>query len=205
MASQALGDFDDRIKQVQQLVDAHGALIRLKKAEAAMANGQAGLAQIKDVIDALVSPPQKGKPPEVQALNSAAIALLSAHLQGFVVDLFKEAAGRILSSRVPDIGTLIGAAQLRGNPNEQNITKLFAAIGVVDVLAGISWQKCSNQDLRKKLRDFNELRNRIVHGKTEVVHKKTVEIYMSVWNNFAVRLDQKVGDAIAAVTGSSAW
>ena len=205
MASQALKDFDDRIRQVQQLVDAHGALVRLKKAEAAMANGQDGLAQIKAVIDALVSPPQKGKPPEVQALNSAAIALLSAHLQGFVADLFKEAAGRLLSSHFPNVEALIGAAQLRGNPNEQNITKLFAAIGVLDVLAGISWQKCSNQDLRKKLREFNELRNRIVHGKAEVVHKKAVEIYMSVWNNFAIRLDEKVGNAIASVTGSPAW
>jgi hypothetical protein len=44
-----------------------------------------------------------------------------------------------------------------------------------------------------------------VHGKAEVVHKKAVEIYMSVWNNFAIRLDEKVGNAIASVTGSPAW
>ena len=84
MALQAMKDFADRLAQVQQLVDAHGALVRLKPAEAAMENVMGGISQIKGVIDALVSEPKKGRPPEVQALNSAAIALLSAHLQGSV-------------------------------------------------------------------------------------------------------------------------
>src|SRR6266498_4089067 len=101
MPSQALTDFEDRLAQVQQLVDAHVALVRLKKAEAAMGNGGGGLSQIKAVIDALVSDPKKGRPPEVQALNSAAIALLSAHLQGFVTDLFNEAARGLLAGHVP--------------------------------------------------------------------------------------------------------
>jgi hypothetical protein len=198
-------DFEDRLGQVQQLVDAHGALVRLKHAEAAMENMTGGISQIKGVIDALVSDPKKGRPPEVQALSSAAVALLSAHLQGFVTDLFQEAARSLLAAHVPDVAVLINAAHLRGNPNEQNIIKLFASIGVPDVISGISWQKCSNSALRKKLRDFNELRNRIVHGKAEVVHKKSVVIYMGVWKNFAERLDKKVGSSIAAATGVQPW
>lgn len=170
-----------------------------------MGNGGTGLSQIKRVIDALVSDAKKGRPPEGQALNSAAIALLSAHLQGFVTDLFQETARCLLSSHVPDISVLIDSAPLRGNPNEQNITKIFATIGLPDVISGIYWQRLGNSSLRKTLREFNELRNRIVHGKAEVVHKKSVIIYMDVWRHFAERLDKKVGKSIETATGSAPW
>jgi len=37
--SQSLTDFEDRLGEVQQLLDAHSALTRLRRAEAATANG----------------------------------------------------------------------------------------------------------------------------------------------------------------------
>jgi len=80
------------------------------------------------------------------------IALLSAHLQGFVKDLYEEAASRVLDGKVSDVPSVIKAANTRGNPNEQNITKLFESIGFPDILDGLKWQRMSNKSLRGKLR-----------------------------------------------------
>lgn len=52
-----------------------------------------------------------------------------------------------------------------GNPSDENITRLFLKIGVVDVLDGLSWKGFSNQSVRDKLRLLNLIRNQIAHGK----------------------------------------
>jgi hypothetical protein len=163
MSSQALIDFRERLKDVQQLLDAHGALTALRNAQAEAELG-AGLASVGRIVEHLVSAPGPGRPRQVQALNSAAIALLSAHLQGFLADLYDEVAKATLDGKVKDLSALTNSARMRGNPNEQNITRLFSSIGYSDVLDGISWQGLNNNELRKKLRAFNELRNKIVHG-----------------------------------------
>jgi hypothetical protein len=205
MPSQSLDNFLERLAEVQQLVDAHGALVRFKRAQDAHQLAAGDLSKIGEVIDALVSDPGAGRPPAVQALNSAAIGLLSGHLQGFITELFEECARLLLDGHVLDVGAVIEAAPTRGNPNEQNITKLFAAVGFPAILGGVSWRRMSNASLRKHLREFNELRNRIVHGKGETVTKKRVELYMSMWTNLAKRLDTVVGKEIAKRTGKAPW
>ena len=155
MPSQSLTNFLDRIEEVQQLVDAHGALVRFKKAQEAHELAAGDLTKIGDVISALVSEPGAGRPPAVQALNSAAIALLSGHLQGYITDLFEECARRLLDGHVADVSALIEAAPTRGNPNEANIKKLFQGLGFSEILAGLSWKKMSNASLKKHLREFN--------------------------------------------------
>lgn len=205
MSSTALTDFLDRLEEVQQLLDAHAALVRIKRAEAAMNGGSGTLQQAMDAVKHLVSPASPGRPPEVQALNSAAIVLLSAHLQGFITDIFSEAAKFLIGERVEDIDALIEAAPVRGNPNEQNITKLFASVGFIDALSGVSWQKMNNKSLRKKLKEFNELRNKVAHGKTVKVSKAKVESYKNVWANFARRFDAALKNRIKQASGSSPW
>ena len=180
MPSQALLDFRNRLSEVGQLIDAHGALTRLKNAEAALNAGGQTLQNVAAVVQHLVSPPQPGRPPEVQALNSAGIALLSAHLQGFVIDLFVEVAQVTLNGKVKDLAALTDSANTRGNPNEQNIIRLFNSIGYPNVLDTVSWQKMSNKQLRAKLKAFNELRNKIVHGSSETVKKRTLANYLAV-------------------------
>ncbi|HKU17647.1 MAG TPA: HEPN domain-containing protein [Candidatus Saccharimonadales bacterium] len=192
MASQALKDFDNRLEEVKQLMEAHGALTRIRRAEAALQGGHQNLQNVAQVVQHLVSSPGRGRPAEVHALNSAAIALLSAHLQGFLVDLFKEMAKAILDGVVRDVEAVISAANIRGNPNEHNIVKLFKAIGISDVLSGISWQHMSNQQLRINLRTFNELRNKIVHGSSEHVKKSSVSTYLNIFANFASHIDRKL-------------
>ncbi|MGO9566495.1 MAG: HEPN domain-containing protein [Desulfomonilaceae bacterium] len=204
MPSQAFQDFDIRLGEVQQLLDAHNALTRLGKAEASLAAGQ-DLQNIATVIQHLVTTPGPGRPTEVYALNSAAIALLSGHLQGFVVDLFREVAGITLSGKIRDVQTLTDTANTRGNPNPDNINKLFGSLGFPKVLDGLAWQKMSNQALLKKLRNFNELRNKIVHGRNERVTKQKVSNHLKVLKNFALHLDRKLRSEVHHVTAEYPW
>src|SRR5215469_10951437 len=90
--SQALQDFRERLKEVQELLEAHSALTGLRNAQAALNAGGQTLQNVAQVVQHLVSAPGRGRPRQVQALNSAGIALLSAHLQGFLVDLHIEVA-----------------------------------------------------------------------------------------------------------------
>jgi hypothetical protein len=205
MASQALVDFKERTNEVEQLIEAHSALTRLRRAEKAMKSQSQTLQSVATVIQHLVSQPGPGRPQEVHALNNAAIALLSAHLQGFVKDLYEEAASRVLDGKVSDVPSVIKAANTRGNPNEQNITKLFESIGFPDILDGLKWQRMSNKSLRGKLRAFNELRNRIVHSSSERVHKSRVSNYLKVMTHFAEQLDSKLERDIRKLTGHNPW
>ncbi len=205
MPSQALADFQNRIGEVQQLLDAHSALTRLRRAEAATASGVPDLQNIGAFVQNLVTPPGRGRPAEVHALNSAAIALLSGHLQGFVVDIYKEVAVSTLTGRVRDVEALVGAANLRGNPTVENVSKLFASLGYPNIQDDMSWQRMSNGQLKAKLRSFNELRNKIVHGASGAVHKSQVENYLNVLTSFATKLDSKMRTQVHAVTGNHPW
>ena len=205
MPSRACADLNERLREIDQLLEAHGALTRLKRAEAALAASTQSLQNVAQVVNALVTPPGVGRPAEVQALNKAAIALLSAHLQGYVEDVFEEVGRVLLHGRVPQIDALLTQAQRRGNPNWDNITRLFAAIGFADILNAISWRGVSNATLKKRLRELNELRNRIVHGQTETVRKRVVVKYSSFVRQFAARLDRTVAQVYAALTGQAPW
>jgi len=162
LTSQALADFKERIKEIQQLLDAHTALTRLRRAEGAMQSQGQTMQNVATVVQHLVSEPGPGRPREVHALNSAGVALLSAHLQGFVVDLFKEVAAKMLDGKVRDVSSVLSAANTRGNPNEYNIAMLFKSVGFDDILHDIAWQNMSNRRLRTNLQSFNQLRNNTV-------------------------------------------
>lgn len=205
MPSQALKDLNERINEIDQLLKAHGALTQLEKAQDALKKGGQSLQDVAQVVKLLVSPPGPGRPGEVQALNRAAIALLSAHLQGYIEDLHEETARKLLEGQVPDLDALIRQAPTRGNPNWDNITRVFSSIGFPDILEKVSWQKCSNATLKTRLREFNELRNRIVHGKAETVHKQRVQNYAGFVRTFADRLDRKVARVYKQLTNQDPW
>jgi len=205
MPSSALQSLETRLKEIDQLLTAHGALTRLRRAELALQTAPASLQAVGNAINLLVTSPGPGRPAQVEALNKASIALLSAHLQGFVEDLFEEATRKLLNGKVPDIETLVAAATLRGNPTWDNVSRLFATVGFPSVLDGIRWQKCSTVTVRNRLKGLNELRNRIVHGGTESVGKGQVEQFRAFVQNLAIRLDGKVATAVRTVTGSNPW
>jgi hypothetical protein len=205
MPSTALQNLEDRLKEIDQLITAHGALTRLRRAELAIGRAGGGLQAVAAAVNLLVTPPTRGRPGQVEALNKASIALLSAHLQGFIEDLFEEAAAKLLTGKVPDVQALVSNARLRGNPTADNIVRLFATAGFPDVLDGIRWQKCSNAAVRSRLKALNELRNRIVHGGTEAVGKSQVEQFKAFVQNLAERLDTKVATTVRSVTGVAPW
>lgn len=205
MSSQSLSDFKERLEEIDQLLEAHGALTRLKRAEAALQGGIKTLREVAPAIDALVSQPGPGRPAEVQALNKAAVALISAHLQGYFEDLFKEIAHALLDDAVSSVESLIEQARTRGNPNWDNINRLFASAGFPAVLDGLSWQGCSNPNLKTRLRELNELRNRIVHGKAEVVRKQKVENYLNFVRVLADRIDRKIARKYRTLKEEDPW
>jgi RiboL-PSP-HEPN len=206
MPSRALQDLEARLEEIEQLLSAHGALTRFQRAEAAArAAAPQSLQAIAQVVNRLVTPPGPGRPREVQALNKAAIALLSAHLQGYVEDLFEETARLLLDGKVPDVQALIDQARLRGNPTWDNITRLFGAAGFTDILAGISWQRCNHATVKARLRGLNELRNRIVHGGAEAVRKRQVQNFRGFVQNFTAKVDQKVAREFHRLVGRDPW
>lgn len=205
MPSQALQDFEVRLRDVQQLIDAHDALTRLRRAEASLQAGGQELGNIAIVIQHLVTDPGAGRRKEVHALNNAGIALLSGHLQGFIVDIYKESAAALFIGHVQSVEAVTGAAYTRGNPNPQNIKRMFSTLGFDDVFNGLSWQAMSTTALRKKLQEFNILRNQIAHGANERARKQVLVNYLNVFSNFAARLDTKLRAEIRRVTGANPW
>jgi len=205
MPSKARQDFEARLDDIQQLIDAHDALTRLRKAEAALEAGGQDLGNVAVVIQHLVTDPGVGRRKEVHALNNAGIALLSGHLQGYIVDLYQECASALLAGHVQSVPALTDAAYTRGNPNPQNIKSMFGSLGFDDVFNGLSWQKMSTAALKKKLNDFNTLRNQIVHGSNEHVRKQVLVNHLNVFRKFAEKLDAKLRGEIHSVTGNYPW
>ncbi len=203
--SQALSNFENRLTEIQQLLDAHSALTRLKKAESLIAGGNKDLNTVAEAVKVLVQETGRGRPKEVQALNAAGIALLSAHLQGYITDVYAESAASIFSGQIEDIQAILDIARTRANPNAQNIITLFKSLGFTDILDGLSWQKLNNKNLRAKLNDFTKLRNEIVHGKSTTVHKSQLQGFYETWATFGVKFDAHLAHKIKAQTSRSPW
>lgn len=92
MPSKAYENLGGRMQDVEQLLEAHKAPTQFQRARKAAEEAGGGLAQISEVIDRLVTEPGRGRRTEVDALNRAAMVLLSAHLQGCIEDVYSEAA-----------------------------------------------------------------------------------------------------------------
>jgi len=193
------------LEEVTQLLDAHSALTKFKRAEAEARSTSGSLVGVANLIHNLVSPPRAGRPSEVQALNSSAIALLSAHFQGFVSDLFDETVDHVLAGKVKDTVSVKDSGLKRGNPNTDNIEKLFASIGFPNLLSGVFWAPWSSDvPMKAKLRRFNRLRNSIVHGESEPIIKNTVRDYLGFAEKLAAAIDKKLKTEITSVSGGRA-
>lgn len=116
-----------------------------------------------------------GAPPIVDGhrigapLNRSCIVMLSALMQAYVEEVFQDAARRRFPALAGNANTLDFQAYWRqvkgwGNPSDQNIKGLFLKIGVPDVFVGLSWQRTTNADIRRKLDVLNQVRNDIAHG-----------------------------------------
>jgi len=107
------------------------------------------------------------------SLLRAATVLISSALQTEVEEAFKAA--------LPFSFDHLSQAELErywsdckgwGNPNPDNIRRLFFRIGFSDILAGLSWQKCPNKTVIDNLDSINQVRNRIAHGQPLTINGK---------------------------------
>lgn len=152
MASKALAKLNQRLKDIDQLLEAHSALTKFKRAEQAAKNAGGDLSKIAAAVSALVTAPGQGRPGEVGAINRAAFVLLTAHFQGFVDDLHLEAATVLLTGKVADVNKLVKLVRPRiGNPHTDVIERMFSGLGIHDVMSQINWQKCSNKQVKDRL------------------------------------------------------
>lgn len=206
MASKAYENLGSRMKDIEQLLEAHTALTQFKRAEKAAEAAGGNLAKLSEVIDRLVTKPGPGRRTEVDALNRAAMVLLSAHLQGYIEDLFSEAARVMLDDAVSDVDVLIEQA-LSGftNPHAFRIDRLFASLGLPKITDGLSWQKASNQTVKRRLTDYIQIRNSIAHGGQEAITKPKVMGFKRFVEVFARNLDAKVGNEVKQTVGKMPW
>jgi hypothetical protein len=173
MPSQALVGLTSRLTDVDELMKAHAA----------------------------VGGVEPGRRYDVEGLNRAAVLLLSAHFEGYVEDVMREALAA-LNPRL-DPAPLTGSFH---NPWPDRIDDLFAFIGLSKPCRSISWQRASNASVRANLEELVRTRNRIAHGVTGVrVYKYEVVRYRAYVEGFTSRFDRAVRTQVRALSGSNPW
>lgn len=129
---------------------------------------------------------------EGDALNRACVVALSGALQCFVEDVFVECSNKQFGK------ILAGDELLRyrktwarwGNPDPDNITKLFRRIGVDNVLLGLSWPKQTTETWKNNLKKVNQIRNCIAHGKEIRVDGNPYALHLSVISRWRKSAEQ---------------
>lgn len=206
MASVARINLNNRLTDIDQLLEAHKAITKFKRAEAAAKMPGRALADVSRIFYALVTDPGPGKPKEVDAINRAAFVLLCSHLQGFIDDLHREAAKIVLKGKVQDIDKTIKLIKPRNaNPHVEIIETMFSGLGIYDLMQNIRWNNCSNNTVRDRLRKYIEERNKIAHGTQVGISKGKVVQFKKYVETLADKIDGSVAQKIQALTGNPPW
>jgi len=206
MPSNARNNLDSRLRDIDQLLNAHSAITKFKNAERAAQNQNGQLAAIANVFNALITDPGRGKPKEVDALNRAAYVLLMAHFQGFVDELHKEVGLFVVGNKAADPEAVIKSlGNNRQNPHVNVITKMFAGLGLYDILETTSWQNCSNATVKSRLTNALERRNKIAHGGREPITKADIVKLKDFVVNVANSLDSQIKTKARALIGRNPW
>ncbi len=94
--------------------------------------------------------------------------MLSALLQSFVEEVFQEISVEFLEIDAAGQPNYRKSFSRWGNPSDANIVALFLRLGVTDILLDLTWQRISNERIRSNLKQLNELRNQIAHGRRDL-------------------------------------
>lgn len=154
-----------------------------------------------------------GAPPIVDghrigaSLNRSCIVMLSALLQSYVEEVFKDAAKRSFPALNGDAAAFEAYwRQMKGwgNPSELNIKNLFLQIGVPDVFSGLSWQRTPTAQVRIKLGTLNQIRNDIAHGSRQLkVNGQPYSLSLAkviAFTNFAEQFGNRFEPHVQALT-----
>ena len=177
----AVDDFASRLEDLQQLVRAHQA----------------------------TSGTGRGKRVGVEAVNRAALVMLTGHFQGFVIDLFIEA----WSSRFPGSNVQPILARFRlNNPWPSDIDSLFSLVGKAKLTERAEWRPSaskagpgrtlttpafarsrSGHQVRQVVAELVTIRNRSVHGARDVsVRMSDVTSYLTDCVTLSIRMANRV-------------
>jgi len=158
------------------------------------------------VFTALVTDPGRGKPKEVDAINRAAYVLLTAHLQGFIDDLHREVGMLVIGNKANDPSAVVKMlGNSRSNPHVQVIDKMFASLGIYDIMNQLNWRNCANNSVKKRLTDALQQRNGIAHGGRASITKANVVQLKEYVLHFADALDSAVRAKSKSVLGRYPW
>lgn len=233
MPSDAFTQLNNRIKDLDQLIQAHGLI-----------GGEA-----------------RGRRWKLAALNRAALVLATAHLEGYLEDLFKETMEKLLNARVsatrvPDNVKVLGLRRLAGpimrtsdrkkqtvallrilkkakkyghpakkissrdirgvdyeaelqrfsNPKPEFINDLFWYLGIDDILSKIQWRRAPSRKIWRYLKELVGKRNSIAHGTVGInVKKEEVRYCREFLIRFAQKIERVVGEHLRNVTGHAPW
>ena len=87
-------------------------------------------------------------------------------LQAYIEEVFATCS-RISIPRLYDDDIFKAYRETRrgwGNPNAENINRLFARLGFRNLIQEIPWSGMADSDVVARLKELNELRNKIAHG-----------------------------------------
>jgi hypothetical protein len=135
---------------------------------------QQNLSDVEEIIKAHenLTGGGKGKPAGGQgaALTRAGVVLLSAAMESFVEELFKEAAGILYSKMSPEKQKTLfkQTAGRLNNADELKTNLLYFNLGCPWVLSKIRWPKFSNEAFIKSLKSLIESRGYIAHGDGQI-------------------------------------
>ena len=126
---------------------------------------QRRLRDVDEIIDAhrAITGGGKGKPAQEQggALTRAGVVLLSAAMEAFVEDLFEEAARLLMPGRTEDemVSLFKNTSRRLNNADIHKTQMLFFNLGIPWVLENIRWQKFSNNDFKSSVNRLVGARN----------------------------------------------
>ena len=180
MESKARAELSRRLADVDELVEAHGAL-----------TGTA-----------------RGRRRKGPAITRAGVVLLTAAMEAFVEELFEEACDKVFAVLADEERKALYKETSRrlNTANVQNTNLLFFNLGVPWILSGVRWQNCSNAYFCERLDRLIETRGRIAHGKQPVVWLGRLRAWKTMVEKYAEVLERKVADHIESTTGKpSGW
>jgi RiboL-PSP-HEPN len=162
-------------------------------------------------VSRLMEARQTGRRLRLDAINRGAIVLLSAQLQGYLIDLFREASYHILETnpqgKVFRSHKVFVDEALRSfrNPGPDSVKSLFRYLGVRDVMEDLQLGTMTNQAVRANLKSFIELRNAVAHGQRPNVTEEEVESWAVFVKQFAQRIEYSIYEYIQLQTGALPW
>ncbi len=209
MSTKALDQFYERLEDINRLLESHQALSHIKSLDT-FSSRQTDWLQALAHVQSVFSGPLRGRRWGMEALNRAGIVLLTAHLEGYVEDLFEEASKVIVSTVFDqnhyDVDMFVSRAIARfGNPWPDQIDVLFALLGSKKVTDGIGWGGLPKKAIRDRLGDLIKLRNEIAHGERPSVTRKQLLQESRFVRQYAKNLDKRTYDNVLKIAGVPLW